>query len=205
MRMHGIARLGALGLGLVLLAAAATPAEAQRRGLVRVPQGERGGFWASIGGGVGWEQLDLRDGNGYSDRLAKPIIQARLGGTVNQNLRLGAEWFTWLNSNNGLDERVGHLAALAQVYPSRRAGFFLKGLAGAAYSTVQLDQFASTTDWGFSYGAGIGYEMKVGRNLFLVPTADWIQQSNSSGPLQDYRERFLNVGLSVQFQSGRRF
>jgi len=203
--------LGRAALMAGLLALVTTSAEAQRRGLVKVPQGDRGGFWASIGGAVGFESLDLQgdlDGNGqplgYSDRLAKPVIQAKLGGTVNQNLRLGVEIFSWLNSNNGLSERTGHFAGIAQVYPARAAGFFFKGAAGVAFSTVQLDAFASTTDLGFSYGGGVGYEVRVGRNLYLVPTADFYQTSNSSGPQASFRERFLNLGVNVQFQSGRR-
>ncbi len=196
--------VGRWAVVLGLLAATVSPLAAQRRGLVRVPTGDRAGFWGSIGGAVGIESLNLQDGNGYSDGLAKPVLQGKLGGTVNQNLRLGIEAFSWFNSNNGLSERVGTFAGIAQVYPARAAGFFIKGSAGLAYSTVQLDAFASTTDLGFSYGGGVGYEVRVGRNLYLVPTADLYQHNNASGPQQSFKERFINLGLNVQFQSGRR-
>ncbi len=203
MRMQFAGRTMMVAAGLLL---AATSLHAQaRRGLVRVDEGGRSGFWGSFGLGVGSERLDLQDGNGYSDALNKPMLQVKLGGTVSQNLRLGGEVFTWFNSNNGLNERVGHVAGIAQFYPAKKAGFYLKGSAGLAFSSVQLDAFSSTTDYGFSYGGGAGYEVPVSRNLYIVPTADFVQQTNSSGPTRDFKERFLLFGLAIQFQSGRRF
>lgn len=203
MRMQWTTRALVLAAAVLTLA---TTAEAQaRRGLVRVEEGGRAGFWGSFGLGAGREQLDLQDGFGYSDPLTKVMAQIKLGGTVNQNLRLGGEVFSWFNSDNGLDERVGHVAGIAQVYPAKSAGFYFKGAVGVAFSTVQLNAFNSVTDLGFSYGGGVGYEIPVGRRLFIVPTADFVQQSNSSGPQADFKERFLLFGLAIQFQSGGRF
>jgi hypothetical protein len=50
----------------------------------------RSGFWGAFGLGAGGEAYDLRDGLGYSTQLYRPTFSLRLGGTVNQHVRLAA-------------------------------------------------------------------------------------------------------------------
>jgi hypothetical protein len=204
-------RIRSLGsLVVLLLGVTALPAAAQRRGLVEVDPTERGGFWASIGGAAGIEKANLLDGNGYSNSLTNPVLQIRLGGTVNEHWRLGGEYFGWFNSYTDTQgyrnhETVGHVALIAQYYPSK-GGLFFKAGPGVAYSTISTDGFyGSDTKTGFSAVGGVGYEINVGRKAYIVPTVDFVQQWYSGGVGEGFRERFINIGLSVQFQSGKRF
>lgn len=195
-----------------LLVVCAAPLAAQgRRGLVEVDPSARGGFWASIGGAAGIEKVDLKDGFGYSNSLTNPVLQLKIGGTINQNWRLGAESFFWFNSYTDqatavpIKETVGHVALIAQYYPSRTAGFFIKAGPGIAFNTFSPQGFDSDTRAGLSLTGGLGYEVRVGRNVAIVPTADFVQQYYSGSAPDGFNERFINLGLSVQFQSGRRF
>lgn len=203
-------RMRVVGLTvLVLLGAVSGQAAAQRPGLVEVQPSPRGGIWGSIGGAVGIERANILDGNGYSDNLTNPVLQLRLGGTVNEHWRLGGEFFGWFNSftdntNVRTNETVGHVALIAQYYPSARSGLFFKAGPGIAFSTISPQGFQSDTKNGFSATGGIGYEFAIGRKAFIVPTADFVQQWYSGGVGEGFRERFVNIGLSVQFQGGRR-
>jgi hypothetical protein len=72
-------------------------AQATPRGLVEVARGGRAGLWGGVGVGAGGESFDLLDGVGYSSELYKPTVSLRLGGTVNQHLRLGGEILSWID------------------------------------------------------------------------------------------------------------
>lgn len=201
-----IRRISALTLAIALLGVAAvqSPLEAQRKrpGIVERDDPARRGFWLSLGLGAGQERLNLNgDDLGYSDPLTKPTLSLRLGGTPSESFRLGVEAFAWFNENGDAMETLSSLMLIGQLYPAPNLGFHLRGGGGISRSAVEYDFFDSTGDTGLAATVGAGWELPLGRNVALVPSVDLHQQwyDGSGG----YRERLVNFGLSIQFQSGR--
>jgi hypothetical protein len=144
------------------------------------PSNVRKGFWIGFGGGAGVnlsEGLDgdqLWGGNGY----------LRMGGTTKSNLLLGGEAIGWVveDDNSNTLER-GNVHFVAIWYPNVKSGFYLKGGIGGAsigQSQTSGNTTTSTHKGGFGAGLGTGYELQIGRNLYLVPSADFLLQLFSS-------------------------
>jgi hypothetical protein len=199
--MRLIIRGAALLAGLVVLAA---PLAAQRppRGLAEVQDGGRGGFWAGLSLGAGGEAFDLRDGLGYSDQLYRPTVSLRLGGTVGPALRLGGEALVWINENGNSVESLSSVLFVGQLYPAGNAGLYLKGGLGFVRNAFEVNGL-DDGDNGFAGLLGAGYELPLGRRVFLVPSVDFVQHWYSERNSAGYRERLLNFGLGLVFQTGR--
>lgn len=195
-------RLAVLLIGTVALAPAAraqTP-----RGLVEVHEGGRAGFWAAVGLGAGAESYDLRDGLGYSSTLTEPTVSFRLGGTLGQHWRLGGEALVWFHSVDGGTESLSSFLLVGQWYPMSTAGFYLKGGAGLGRNGVDFNNGFGVADVGFAVLGGAGWEIPVSRRFALVPAVDLAQHFyNGDRVNPGYRERLVQVGLGVLFQTGR--
>jgi hypothetical protein len=188
----------ALLLAIPLLSA---QAQDHRRGIRQVDRDGRHGFWGVFELGGGSEAVNIdNDALGYSDELVRPSFAIRLGGTVNPHVRLGGEINGWVNDGNGVTETVGGALFVAQLYPSRRAGFFLKGGVGYGWSSVDDDFGADVSDGGFASNVGIGYDIKIGRRLYLVPTANVNFYRLNGSPDGDYTERVGTIGLGIAYQ-----
>lgn len=173
MRIGGSFARSALVAGLAVALSAAT-AEAQR-----VP--ERQGFWIGFGLGAGAVYGDafLDDGKlGGAGYL-------RLGGSPDQSLLIGADLIGWGGSEGNVDVSRGALLGTFMWYPSDTGGFFAK--AGAGFSgrqwkyEEQVQQGGQTVTvsvqnekGGVGFGLGVGYDIQLGRNFFLVPVLDWV-------------------------------
>jgi hypothetical protein len=191
----------AVTLGLVLSSAAA--AQDAPRGLAVVSEGERGGFWAGLGVGAGAESFDLRDGAGYSSELYRPTVSLRLGGTVGRQLRLGGEVLAWVNEQDGVVESLTSFLFIGQLYPARSAGLYLKGGLGLGRNAVDFRDGYGVGDTGFAGLLGAGWELRVGRRFYLNPAVDLVEHRYTGRGGERYRERLVNFGLGVLFQSGR--
>jgi Outer membrane protein beta-barrel domain len=184
----------------------ASPARAQQtpRGLVEVHEGGRGGFWGGLSIGAGGEAFDLRDGLGYSDELYRPTVSLRLGGTVGQHLRLGGEVLAWINDHDDVTESLSSLLFITQFYPARSAGFYFKGGLGIGRNEIDFqDGFANLGDTGFAGLLGAGWEVRLGRRFYLNPAVDLVEHRYTGRGVDRYRERLINFGVGVLFQSGR--
>ena len=202
--MRMILRGATLVVGLTLLAAAGLPLAAQRvpHGLTEVRNGERGGFWLALGLGAGGEAYDLRDGLGYSDVLYRPTVSLRVGGTISPALRLGGEVLSWIDDHQQTVETLSSVLFIGQLYPAGSSGLYLKGGLGLGRNEFQADGLRSG-DTGFAGLLGIGYEVPLGRRVFLTPAVDFVQHRYSERGTPGYRERLLNFGLGIGFQTGR--
>ena len=165
--------------------------------------GGRSGFWAAAGLGAGGESYDLQDGLGYSAQLYRPTFSLRLGGTVNQHVRLGGEMLSWVNQNGDAIESLTSALFIGQVYPFRESGLYLKGGAGFGVNAVDFPDGYHVSDIGFAGLLGAGLEMRVGRRWYLNPTVDLVQHDYSAPGIDHYRERLVTFGMSVLYQSGR--
>ncbi len=135
----------------------------------------RKGFWIGFGLGPGvnlsqgLDDKSLWGGNGY----------LRLGGTPRANLILGGEAIGWTVDDRDVTLSRGNVHFVALWYPNVRSGFYLKGgVGGASIQRRSESGNTSTTTHkgGFGAGAGVGYELKIGRNLYLVPATDLLIQ-----------------------------
>lgn len=180
-------------------AAAQTP-----RGLVEVrDESGRRGFWGALGLGAGGEAFDLRDGVGYSDELYRPTVSLRLGGTPSQHVRLGGEILAWIDDQGPQTESITSFLFVGQFYPSTVAGLYLKGGLGLGRNQVDFDDGFGVGDTGFAGLVGAGWELRVGRRFYINPAVDLVQQRYTGRGGERYRERVLNFGVGVLFQSGR--
>lgn len=182
---------------------AAAAAQEAPRGLSVVSEGDRGGFWAGLGIGAGAESFDLEDGAGYSSELTRPTVSIRLGGTVSQSLRLGGEVLTWINDEGNAVESLTSILFIGQLYPIASTGLYLKGGAGLGRRALEFDDGYGVGDTGFAGLLGAGWEIRLGRRLYLNPAVDLAQHRYSIRDGGSYRERLVNIGVGILFQSGR--
>ena len=173
-------------------------------GLVEVRDGgARHGLWFSLGLGAGGESFDLRDGLGYSNTFYQPTISLQAGGTLGPSLRLGGEVLSWINERAHAVESLSSLLFVAQFYPIKATGLYLKGGLGLGRNAVDFDDGVNVGDTGFAGLVGAGYELRLGRRLYLNPVVDLVGHRYDRRAGGNYRERLVNFGLGVLIQSGR--
>ena len=188
---------------LFLLALGNASAQDAPRGLSLVREGGRAGFWGGFSLGAGGEAFDLRDGAGYSEELYRPTVSLRVGGTVNPNLRLGGEVLAWINERGNNTESLSSLLFVGQLYPVATTGFYLKGGLGLGRNAVDFHEGGGIGDTGFAGLLGAGWEIRMGRRWYLNPVVDLVEHRYTGRGTERYRERLINFGLGVLFQSGR--
>jgi len=137
---------------------------------------EREGFWIGFGGGYG-SALASCDGCVGNTREGAPAAFLKLGGTVNQKLLFGFEFNLWSKDVEGdsLNFYIG--SATVTYYPWTSSGFFVKGGAGLAIvdTDVREGNRLTTVDLGDGFGAiaGIGYDLRIRRNLSITPAVNF--------------------------------
>jgi len=188
---------------LLFIAFGGASAQATPRGLSVVREGNRAGFWGGFSIGAGGEAFDLRDGAGYSEELYRPTVSLRLGGTVNQSLRLGGEVLAWIDEQGHSVESLTSVLFVGQFYPVATTGLYLKGGLGLGRNAVDFDDGGGVGDTGFAGLLGAGWEVRMGRRWFLTPSVDVVEHRYTGRGNERYRERLVNFGLGVVFQSGR--
>ena len=197
-------RRGLLAAAAILLLGGTAAAQDAPRGLVEVADDHgRHGFWGALGVGAGGEAFDLRDGAGYSGELYRPTISLRLGGTPSRYVRLGGELQGWIDDQGSRTESLTSLLFITQFYPAPVTGLYLKGGVGLGRSQVDFNDGFGVGDTGFAGLVGAGWEVRVGRRLYLNPAVDLIQHRYTGRGGDRYRERIVNFGIGVLFQSGR--
>lgn len=212
MRYH----VAVTSLSLLLVSLSVQSAEAQRRrGLVDItPSSDRRGLWMNIGVGAGTESSKFEGESSYTEGLTKPAGSFRIGGTVSPNFRLGAEITGWADRHydSGLQDNVtsyvGGLFLIGQFYPSRKAGFFAKGGLGVTRVGEDIYGPGDLHEDGFGWTAGLGYEVRLNRSLFLTPTVDVLQHRSQvrdgAGVLQPaLYDRLVTFGVALTIQPGR--
>jgi len=203
----------ALGAAVVLIPASDATAQ-RRRGLLDVSRShERHGAWLTFGAGAGRESFYYSRGPaGYSDEKVKPSFWLAAGGTVNPHLRLGGEINAWVNSFDEAGEHITESLVsgmlTGHVFPIRDLGLFAKGGLGISRSGSDISGGFGTGETGFAYSIGAGYEIKLARNFFLVPTVNFLQHTSSQGgsdpdDLGTLHERVWTIGVGLTFQPGR--
>lgn len=146
--------IGSISVPALLLTTTSLPLAAQDLPL-------RQGFFIGFGaGGGGGEVTGNTDANGGGGWLT-------LGGTVNQKLRLAADFEGFATQDND-DVRYGTSTFSALWYPSARGNFFLKGGVGASTVTIKVPG-PDGSGVGFGTVLGAGYDFRVGRKISITP------------------------------------
>lgn len=198
--MRTALRLPILALALTALAVSPLLAQHRRPGIREAGPDGRSGFWGVLTLGAGVEQVNFRnDGLGYSDPLTRGVFAIRLGGTVSPHVRLGGEVGAWVNEDRGITETVGGAMLIGQFYPSESGGFFLKAGAGLGRSALADDFGTLDEDSGFVGALGLGWDIRLGRRVYLVPTIDFAAYS-LDGNGGDYNERITSFGIGIAYQ-----
>lgn len=160
------------------------PAQSQRETSVPVqgrPQ-TREGFWFNAG--LGWGSVSCLECNyrvnGGSGNLS-------LGGTINPKWLFGVGTTGFTRSVDGETLTAGSLDARFRFYPSRQNGFFLTFGGGLGHQ-----EFDGETAYGGAAVFGVGYDVRVGRNVSLTPYYNGVGMANSGGNLN-----FNQLGLGV--------
>ncbi len=187
----------------------------RRRGLVDVSRPhERHGAWFSFGLGAGADSYRYDVDAKFGPSITKPSFFLSAGGTVNPHLRLGGEINAWVNqytdeSGYGVTESLVGGLLTGQVYPIRSLGLFVKGGVGISRSGAAVSGGGyGPAETGFAYLYGAGYELKLGRNIFISPIASVMNHRSNQGrrdvnPLGTLRERVVLFGVGLTFQPGR--
>jgi hypothetical protein len=168
-------KLRATGLSALLAVLLASTAFAQQAET-------RQGFW--IGGGLGYGSMGC---DGCGDRLGAPSGYLKLGGTLRENILLGVETNGWTKSELGNRLTMGNVSGAIYWYPMTTNGLFVK--AGAGYSVLDSG-FGNTS--GFGMLGGVGYDLRVGRNLSVTPVANWFRGTFDGGSAN-----VLQLGMGV--------
>lgn len=137
---------------------------------------EHRALWGGFGIGTG---LNGSEGNNWG-----VSGYGRIGGTVNQKVLLGAETFGWYGTRDAIDLYRNNLSGILLFYPSERGGFYFKAGAGLTFITTSANDFftvggvtyysgVSQSQTGFGSTAGVGFDVRLGRNIYLVPELAW--------------------------------
>ena len=151
---------------------------------------KREGLW--VGGGMGYGSLGMScDGCGDVDRTGGLSGFAKIGGAVRPNILLGVEMNGWTKSEFDTRVTMGNLSGAAYWYPMATQGLFIK--AGAGYSVLSADDGSgSASDTGLGLLGGVGYDLRVGRNLSITPVANYFR-----GGFEGGSANVLQIGVGV--------
>jgi hypothetical protein len=145
----------------------------------------RQGLWFNAGlgvGSLGCENCDGQRENGLSGGLS-------LGGTINDRLLVGVGTTGFTKSVEGETLTVGTLDARVRFYPSRTKGFFVNG--GLGLGSMRLD---GESEIGVGAMLGVGWDIRVGKNVSLTPFWNGFAMSNSN---VDANVGQLGIGVTI--------
>lgn len=139
---------------------------------------ERRGFWFDIDAGVGSVRVS-------SDRESGPrgwegIGTLAAGWAVNPRLLAGVEMR--IMSLDVTGDIVGtadvyNVMGRVAYYPNASRGFFVKGAAGGSFIDLNIDQqgttFTANIAKGLGLGAGVGYDIYLGRGFSVTPAVTY--------------------------------
>ena len=186
-----MARRAALFLGACSLLLAA-PLAAQGHAQTRE------GFYATFGLGAGSAGVSC---NGCAtDRESAASMYVNMGGTVRPNLLIGGEISGWTKSDQGVDETISSLMAVAHYYPAAKQGFFLSG--GLGYTMMKLDDSVDEVkSAGVGMQVGAGFDWRVANTFSLTPYAQYVRafgaeaKVNGTSSGSNANPNVLQVGL----------
>jgi hypothetical protein len=154
----------ALGAACLLTAAAhAQPTDDNRH--------PRSGFYFAGGLGVGSAGAEC-DPCGEIDRETGLSGTLRLGGSLSQTVQLGVSTNGWFKQEDNVTSTLGFLSFAVTLYPSSRGGFYLQLGLGGMFGKIEDDLGNEITTLGPGALLGLGFDIRIGRNVSLTPYAN---------------------------------
>jgi len=147
----------------------------------------RSGFW--FNGGLGWGSLGC---DGCTGREGGGVLSLAVGGSLSQNVLLGASIDGWSKEENGTRLTASSLLATARFYPSTDNGFFLRGGLGLGTVETSISGVGSGSETGAGALLGLGYDFRIGESVSLTPYLNGVGISEDTGSVN-----FSQLGLSV--------
>jgi hypothetical protein len=144
----------------------------------------RDGFWFNLGMGFG--TLGCEDCIGREDGLSGGLS---LGSVVSDRVLIGIGTTGFAKEVAGEILSVGTLDARMRFYPVRTSGFFLNGGIG-----VGSLSFAGDSEFGLGLMLGLGWDIRVGKNVSLTPFWNGFAMSNSNA---DANVGQLGIGFTI--------
>ena len=144
----------------------------------------RKGFWFSAG--LGFGSLGCEDCVGRDDGGSGGLS---LGTVVSDRVLLGVGTTGFARSIGGELLSVGTLDARLRFYPVRTSGFFLNG--GVGLGTLS---FAGESEFGLGLLLGLGWDIRLGRNVSLTPFWNGFAMSNAN---VDANVGQLGIGFTI--------
>lgn len=144
----------------------------------------RNGFWFNAG--LGFGSSGCQDCFGRQDGLSGGLS---LGTTVSDRVLLGVGTTGFAKTILGETFSVGTLDARVRFYPVRSSGFFLNGGIGLGSMS-----YAGESEFGVGVMLGLGWDIRVGRNVSLTPFWNGFAMSNSS---VDANVGQLGIGFTI--------
>jgi len=135
----------------------------------------RQGFWFSGGlgyGSLGCDGCGSREG-GLSGGLS-------LGATISPRFLLGVGTSGWTKEDQGARLTVDEIDARVRFYPSTNGGFFITGGIGYGEVRASISGFGSATESGGAAILGMGYDVRVARNMSITPYWNGYAMKNSN-------------------------
>lgn len=124
----------------------------------------RDGVWLS--GGLGWGsavcQYCLGRQGGFTGGLSAGVA-------VSPRLLVGVGTSGWYKSVDGVALSGGTIDGRIRFYPSRALGLFLTGGLGLGHISATFNNVATETQYGVGALYGLGWDIRVARNLSLTP------------------------------------
>ena len=163
-------QLGRIALMIVGVSLVATNAQAQYAH-------RHQGIYATVGAGYGSAEVNC-DQCGDSGRPGDLTGFFNVGGALSRAILLGLEVTAWSKVTSSNDNRfLGTVNAVVTWYPSTREGFFLKGGLGLGYlygdQDTQSFGIQSLSQGGVGYQAGLGYDIRIQRDLSVTAVANF--------------------------------
>jgi hypothetical protein len=156
------------------------------------------GFWIGfgIGGGVN-TSANVEEG-----KRGGGALYVRLGGTLSQRWLLGGEISVWgrqedsILGENSVSLTRSNATFTAMFFPSGNGGLFLKGGLGGANVEFEAGG-VKFNEQGVGTTLGMGYDVRLGRNLYLTPNLDvLIQTFEKSSETTTNSLVLLTIGLT---------
>lgn len=187
---------------IALLAAVTGTAHAQKALQESGGRHARQGFWIGFGLGAGSAGFDCA--TCPTDRENAGSGYLRLGGTLSPSFLLGVEMNGWSRSESGTDQAMAMASLMAHWYPSRRGALYIKfGIGGLAYMEDDgTDEYSAA---GPAAVVGVGYEIRVTRNMSLTPFLNSMASGNTELRVNDqvvatnadFKLNLVQVGLGL--------
>jgi len=136
----------------------------------------RQGFWIGFGAGYGSAEASADCEGCGGEREGSFTGFVKLGGTLNEKVLLGVETNGWIKEVDDTTLTLGSVTGTVTFYPQASGGFFLKGGVGLSYVDTETSEgsfTASLSKAGWGVLAGIGYDLRVGRNTSLTPCVNF--------------------------------